>query len=110
MTLDNRVVEAGFDSTIRSTIWTGRPLRAAATSYIRDWEYNRRHELNELLSKGIIPMDHEIDALRGAGGLPEEVVKQSAMRCVASIFPPRFCAMANRNHFSTTDLWALRAA
>ena len=110
MTFDDRIVEASFDSTIRSTIWTGRPLRAAATSYIRNWENNRRHELKELLSKGIIPMDHEIDVLRGAGGLPEEVLKQSAMRCVASIFPPRSDVITNCNHFSTTDLWAWRAA
>ena len=83
MTLGTRIVEAGFDSTIRSTIWTGRPLRAAATSYIRDWESNRRHELTELLSKGIVPMEHENDVFRKAGGPPEDVVKQSTMRCVA---------------------------
>ncbi|KAK4243559.1 2-nitropropane dioxygenase [Corynascus novoguineensis] len=74
------IVEAGFDSTIVSTIWTGRPLRAAATCYIRNWEHDRRNELQKLLSKGIIPMDHEVDAFRDVGGLPEEVAKQSVMR------------------------------
>ncbi|KAI9924455.1 hypothetical protein AWENTII_003793 [Aspergillus wentii] len=29
------VINAGFDSTIKSTIWTGRPLRALGTPYVR---------------------------------------------------------------------------
>lgn len=74
------VVEAGFDSTIRSTIWTGRPLRAAATAYIRNWETGRKDELQELLLKGIIPMEYEVNAFRESGGLSKEIVKQSAMR------------------------------
>ncbi|OBT53239.1 hypothetical protein VE04_06885 [Pseudogymnoascus sp. 24MN13] len=74
------IVDAGFDSTIRSYIWTGRPLRAAATSYIRKWEHDRKDELQELLAKGVVPMDHEIAAFREAGGLPEDVAKQSTMR------------------------------
>ncbi|WDK14962.1 2-nitropropane dioxygenase [Colletotrichum graminicola] len=81
------VIEAGFDSTIRSTIWTGRPLRAAATDYIRKWEHERRDELQGLLSKGIVPIDHEADAFREAGGLPEDIAKQSAMRYVAMTLP-----------------------
>ncbi|KAK6063589.1 2-nitropropane dioxygenase [Seiridium cupressi] len=74
------VIEAGFDSTIRSSIWTGRPLRAAATCYIRNWEHDRKDELQELLSRGIIPMDHEAATFSNSGGLPEDIAKQSAMR------------------------------
>lgn len=84
--MDFSIIEAGFDSTIRSTIWTGRPLRAAATPYIRNWEVNRRNELEELLAKGIIPIDYEMKSLRGADDVPEEVMQQSEMRYVVSIF------------------------
>ncbi|RHZ57411.1 NAD(P)H-dependent flavin oxidoreductase [Aspergillus thermomutatus] len=93
------IIDAGFDSTIKSTIWTGRPLRAAATPYIRNWECNRRYELEELLSKGIIPMDHEIEKIRGAGGLPEEIMKQSAMRPMSIA-----CGLINNGQQSAADI------
>ncbi|GAB7323022.1 hypothetical protein MBLNU13_g05545t1 [Cladosporium sp. NU13] len=74
------LIEAGFDSTIRSTIWTGRPLRAAATPYIRNWEQNRRDEISQLQSKGHVPLEHEFEVLRREkGAVPQEVIEQSAM-------------------------------
>ncbi|KAE8374110.1 Nitronate monooxygenase-domain-containing protein [Aspergillus bertholletiae] len=95
------IINAGFDSTIRSTIWTGRPLRAAATPYIRNWECNRRHELEELLSKGIIPMDHEMEQIRGAGGggIPEEILQQSTMRPMSIA-----CGLINNGQQSAADI------
>jgi NAD(P)H-dependent flavin oxidoreductase YrpB (nitropropane dioxygenase family) len=87
MTCAYRIIKADFDSTIRSTIWTGRPLRAAATSYIRDWESTRRSELEGLLTKGIVPIEHEYNQFRTTGGLPEEIREQSVMRYVTSVSP-----------------------
>ena len=117
VTPDHSVVEAGFDSTIRSTIWTGRPLRAAATSYIRDWEVNRRNELEGLLAKGIIPIDYEMNTFRGAGGVPKEVAQQSEMRYVVLILsacvllvtsndrPMRIaCGLINNGQQSAADI------
>ena len=95
MTLVCRIIEAGFDSTIRSTIWTGRPLRAAVTPYIRDWESTRRSELEGLLSKGTIPIEHEYNEFRTAGGLSEEVQEQSVMRYATSVFPVGLCVFTN---------------
>ncbi|KAF2120198.1 2-nitropropane dioxygenase [Lophiotrema nucula] len=74
------ILEGDFESTIRTTIWTGRPLRAAATSYIRDWEGNRQDELRALRAKGLIPLAHDLGELRKAGGVPQEVEEQSVMR------------------------------
>ena len=76
----DRIIDAGFDSTMRSTLWTGRPLRALATSYIRDWEVNRRAETNELQGKGIIVLDHELDRLAKEGKLTDEIEDQSTQR------------------------------
>lgn len=36
------VLTAGFDDTIRTIIFSGRPLRVRNNSYIQNWETNRR--------------------------------------------------------------------
>jgi NAD(P)H-dependent flavin oxidoreductase YrpB (nitropropane dioxygenase family) len=75
-----RVIKADFDSTIRSTIWTGRPLRAVKTPYVTDWESRRADEMRDLQSKGIIVMGHEMDKLHREGKLTEEIEDQSVLR------------------------------
>jgi NAD(P)H-dependent flavin oxidoreductase YrpB (nitropropane dioxygenase family) len=74
------IVEAGFDSTIESTIWSGRPLRALATPYVRDWEENRQAEIIELQKKGIVVLQYELDRLEKEGKLTEEIEDQSVLR------------------------------
>lgn len=75
-----RVINAGFDSTIKSTIWTGRPLRALGTPYVRSWEQDRKVEIAELQKKGIVVLEHELDKLAREGKLTEEIEDQSALR------------------------------
>lgn len=77
-----RIIEADFDSTIKSTIWTGRPLRSLATPYVRNWETNRRDELQALQARGITALSHELDKLEKIGGITEEIDDQSTMRFV----------------------------
>ena len=75
-----RIIDAGFDSTVKSTIWTGRPLRALATPYVKDWEQNRQAEIAALQSKGIVVLEHELDKLAQDGKLTEEIEDQAALR------------------------------
>ncbi|KAF9890462.1 hypothetical protein FE257_005867 [Aspergillus nanangensis] len=56
------VTTAGFDDTIRTIIFSGRPLRVRKTSYILNWEQNRQAEIKELTSKGVLPLEHDADA------------------------------------------------
>jgi len=74
------IIGADFDSTIKSTIWTGRPLRALATPYVRNWETNRQDEIKSLQAKGVIPLYHEMDKLEKVGGITEEIEDQSTLR------------------------------
>ncbi|KAK5556750.1 hypothetical protein LTR46_005262 [Exophiala xenobiotica] len=74
------IIEADFDSTIKSTIWTGRPLRALATPYVRNWETNRGDEIKALQAKGVIPLYHEMDKFDKIGGITEEIEDQSTLR------------------------------
>lgn len=77
------VLEADFEIPITSSIWTGRPLRAATTPYIRDWEENRQEDPRLLLAKGIVPLDYELAGFQEAGSIPGEVEEQSVMRYMA---------------------------
>ena len=74
------IVEADFDSAIKSVVWSGRPLRALSNSYIKDWEQNRQAEIKELTDKGIVPLEHELDKLQEAGKLTDEVMDNATLR------------------------------
>ncbi|KAF8610775.1 2-nitropropane dioxygenase [Ceratobasidium sp. AG-I] len=55
------IVSAGHEDIARTLIYTGRPLRVRKTPYVADWEDNRREEIKELTTKGIIPNEHEME-------------------------------------------------
>lgn len=65
---------AGFDDTIRTTIFTGRPLRVRNNPFIEHWETERRDEIVELTKKGVIPVEFEIQKLDDADQLDDETM------------------------------------
>jgi NAD(P)H-dependent flavin oxidoreductase YrpB (nitropropane dioxygenase family) len=58
------VINAGFHDTVRTIIYTGRPLRVLKTPYIERWEKERGGEIERLTSQGVIPAAAELE--RGA--------------------------------------------
>jgi NAD(P)H-dependent flavin oxidoreductase YrpB (nitropropane dioxygenase family) len=62
---------ASFDDTIRTLIFTGRPLRVRTNAYIENWETERQAELKELTAKGILPFESDLDRL--GNGTAKEV-------------------------------------
>jgi len=48
------LLKTDYTDTIRTEIYTGRPMRVHATKFVMDWEA-RRDEYKEMLSKGKIP-------------------------------------------------------
>src|SRR5579871_2592753 len=48
------IIELTYDETIRTLIFTGRPLRVRKNPYIMNWETERREEMRSLLDKGLI--------------------------------------------------------
>eukprot|EP00750_Incisomonas_marina_P032128 INCI8897.1.p1 GENE.INCI8897.1~~INCI8897.1.p1 ORF type:complete len:357 (-),score=55.90 INCI8897.1:300-1370(-) len=60
------VLSAGYHDTIRTIIYTGRPMRVRNTEYIQDWE-NRPDQIKALTSKGIIPIEHDIKRMSEEG-------------------------------------------
>ncbi|RVX69549.1 hypothetical protein B0A52_06613 [Exophiala mesophila] len=55
------VIEATVDDTIRTIIFSGRPLRVRKTPYILNWEENRQQEIKDLTSQGILPAQHDAE-------------------------------------------------
>ena len=49
------VVDAGADDTIRTIIYTGRPMRARRDDINTSWEEDRQGEIKALATKGVIP-------------------------------------------------------
>lgn len=68
---------SGFDDNVRTIIFTvsnllhvdvkitdcaqGRPLRVRMNPYIQNWEENRAADIKDLTSKGVIPVEHDMD-------------------------------------------------
>ena len=74
------IIDAGFDSAIKSIIWSGRPLRAMSNPYIADWEQNRQAEIKKLTEEGIVPLEHDMDRLQSEGKLTDEMLDNTALR------------------------------
>lgn len=52
----NGVVNAGYHDTVRSVIYTGRPMRVVKTPFIMDWQNNKQAQVQQLTSKGVLPV------------------------------------------------------
>lgn len=63
----NAVLDANFDDTIRTIIYTGRPMRVRRNNYNEDWEQNKADEIKSLTSKGIIPVYHDMEKISKEG-------------------------------------------
>jgi len=61
------VIKSESDSTIRTTLYTGRPARCIKNEYIVDYETNRRDRIKELESQGTIVWAHDIDTAQKEG-------------------------------------------
>lgn len=65
---------AGFDDTVRTVIFTGRPLRVRRNPYIDHWETQRRDDIATLTAQGTIPVEHDIERLDEAGQLDDDTM------------------------------------
>jgi NAD(P)H-dependent flavin oxidoreductase YrpB (nitropropane dioxygenase family) len=62
------IVKAGFHDTIRTLIFTGRPLRVLKNDYIMSWENKRLDEMKDLLTRGVLPYTADVEARQRQGG------------------------------------------
>lgn len=55
----NGVVSASATDTLRSLVYSGRPLRTRKTDYLMTWEVDRKEQIQELCDQGIVPIEHD---------------------------------------------------
>ncbi|EGN96098.1 hypothetical protein SERLA73DRAFT_185638 [Serpula lacrymans var. lacrymans S7.3] len=55
------VLSAGYDDTVRTLVYSGRPMSVRKTEYVAEWETRRRKEIEELVAQGKIPHDVELE-------------------------------------------------
>ncbi|KAF9884915.1 hypothetical protein FE257_000906 [Aspergillus nanangensis] len=96
---DGRGVAASFMYGA-SAVWIGTRFVTAKESSAPE-ESKQVNELEDLLNKGIIPLDHEIKTIRGSGVLSKEIIKQSAMRPMSIA-----CGLINNGQQSAADIIA----
>eukprot|EP01083_Nonionella_stella_P078520 214956_1 len=53
------IMNSTCHDTIRTEIYSGRPLRVHKHDYAVDWEENRKVEMRKLLKKGVFPWMHD---------------------------------------------------
>mmetsp|Transcript_63598 Transcript_63598/g.57270 ORF Transcript_63598/g.57270 Transcript_63598/m.57270 type:complete len:353 (+) Transcript_63598:15-1073(+) len=53
------IIDASNHDTIRTEIFSGRPLRVVKNDYILNWERNRKDEMRKLLKNGILPFQYD---------------------------------------------------
>lgn len=61
------IVDAGYHDTLRTIIFTGRPLRVINNDYIKSWEEQRPEKIKELTSQGILPVYWDMDQQQKEG-------------------------------------------
>ncbi|KAK4130218.1 NPD-domain-containing protein [Trichocladium antarcticum] len=69
---------AGFDDTVRTLIFTGRPLRVRKNPYIMNWEEERAQEIKELTSQGKLPYEVDLDKMMSGEAVETPGVKGAA--------------------------------
>jgi len=55
------VLSAGYDDTVRTLIYSGRPMSVRKTPYVASWEDKRQTEIQELVLQGKIPHEQELE-------------------------------------------------
>lgn len=64
---------ASVHDSMRTLVYTGRPLRVKKNFYITDWENNRKKEMGRLLAQGKIPYKADLEQLSSKKSKGEKV-------------------------------------
>jgi len=70
------IIKADYHDTIRTIIFTGRPMRVLKNDYILKWENERQNDIRDLTSKGVIPVMHDLEerSKKDEAPTPEQMI------------------------------------
>lgn len=82
------IVKADHADTVRTLIYSGRPMRVLRTEYVNQWETKRAAEIVKLTSAGQVPHYAEMDAIKKAGKepTPEQMIDQAPLISESLLF------------------------
>ncbi|KAL1594310.1 hypothetical protein SLS60_010067 [Paraconiothyrium brasiliense] len=110
----DQVIAADYDSWVKLTVWSGRPLRALRNPWLTNWEVNRQPQIKELSDKGIVPLEFELDRLHKEGKLTEEIEDAAALRQVVAAYLMKpvllltLCVQADRCSWRVSEqVWTI---
>ena len=52
------VMKAGYTDTVRTIIYTGRPMRVYNSNYVKDWQENKQDIIKDYTSRGKLPVPY----------------------------------------------------
>lgn len=55
------VISAGYDDTVRTLVYSGRPMSVRKTPYVAQWETSKQDEIKQLTSQGKIPYEVDLE-------------------------------------------------
>ncbi|KXS18441.1 NPD-domain-containing protein [Gonapodya prolifera JEL478] len=61
------IMNADYHDTMRTVIYTGRPMRIIKNPYAQNWETERSEQIRELTAKGVVPIYHDIEEITKDG-------------------------------------------
>jgi NAD(P)H-dependent flavin oxidoreductase YrpB (nitropropane dioxygenase family) len=65
------IIQAKATDTVRTLVFSGRPLRVMRTPYVESWEVDRKSKIQELCDQGIIPWQYDFEQMEKMGQTPE---------------------------------------
>jgi len=80
------IVSAGFEDTLTSEVYSGRPLRMIRNKYVTDWATRRKDEMEQLLAEGVIPYKKDFDPKKGT--LKRKELQESGLLTKMEDFVP----------------------
>lgn len=60
------IIKANSSDTVRTLVYSGRPLRTLTRPYVTEWEA-KPEEIKDLISRGIVPVEHDMKEKQKSG-------------------------------------------
>merc|ERR1719282_570441 len=79
-----QIVAAKPTDTVRTLVYSGRPNRMYKTDYLKDWETNRKSEIERLTADGVIPFQADWKKHEDAGTLASQIGHEKGFSVAAN--------------------------
>lgn len=79
----NAILNTDHDNTMKTLVYTGRPLRIISNDYANTWINDRREKMEELILKGISPANYDLEILENIKNQSFENIDKNDLKYLA---------------------------